>query len=280
VAFNREKLRTRSTDDFIANFSRVAQTSQYKVEFRGVNRLIGLTKYLAERGIDQEFVSRELGEYCRRAAVPGTGLFTKDADDQYVGVTQRFAYKRKFDEMKLTFYVDYEYKVQRFFELWQEYIMSGSSRDGLTPEVNNYYYRTKYPEEYKCERIRLLKFDRDLDNRIEYNFLNAFPRNISTTQISYDASRVLEVTVDFAYDRYVFGAIDSYSKALKEAFTLRSSSPTIIEQRPSGTADLSGTTGTPAPEPPVAPVVTEPGAAAVRAPGNLPNAWQTSPGNL
>ena len=52
--------------------------------------------------------------------------------------------------------------------------------------------------------------------------MNAFPRNITSTQISYDASRVLEVTVQFSYDRYVFGAIDSYSKALKEAFTLKS----------------------------------------------------------
>ena len=222
MAFNREKLKTRTTDDFVANFSRVAQTSQYKVEFRGVNRLIGLTKYLAERGVDQEFVSRELGEYCRRAAIPGTALFTKDAMDQYAGVNQKFAYRRRFDDIQLTFYVDYEYKVQKFFELWQEYIMSGSEVDGLTPEIDNYYYRTKYPEEYKCERIRLLKFDRDKDNRIEYNFLNAFPRNITSTQISYDASRVLEVTVQFSYDRYVFGAIDSYSKALKEAFTLKS----------------------------------------------------------
>ena len=139
----------------------------------------------------------------------------------------------------MTFYVDYEYKVQKFFELWQEYIMSGSEVDGLTPEIDNYYYRTKFPEEYKCERIRLLKFDRDRDNRIEYNFLNAFPRNITSTQISYDASRVLEVTVDFAYDRYVFGAIDSYSKALKEAFTLKSN------------------TGPQLPSPPPAPRVTE-----------------------
>jgi hypothetical protein len=80
----------------------------------------------------------------------------------------------------------------------------------------------KYPEEYKCERIRILKYDRDRDNRIEYNLMNAFPVAVNSTQISYDTSRVLEVNVNFAYDRYVFGKVDSYSKSLKEAFNLAS----------------------------------------------------------
>jgi hypothetical protein len=198
ASFDREQIKPRSTDDLIANFSRVAQTSHYKVEFRGISRLTSLTRYLAARGVSSSFVLRELGEYCRRASIPGTQLFTHEANDQYPGVTQKFAYRRQFSEVDMTFYVDYEYKVQKFFELWQEFITSGSENalgDNLSPEIGNYYYRMKYPDQYKCERIRLLKFDRDRDNRIEYNFMNAFPVNINTTEISYDASRVLEVTV-------------------------------------------------------------------------------------
>lgn len=220
MSSNRERLKPRTTDDFVANFSRVAQTSQYKVEFRGVERLTELSRYLAKRDVDQKFISRELGEYCRTAALPGSQLGTFDAGDQFPGVTQQFAYRRIFPQFELTFYVDYEYKVQKFFELWQEYIMSGSNAaDGMSFDQNNYFYRVKYPEEYKCERVRLIKFDRDYDNRIEYNFMNAFPVNINSTQVSYDASRVLQVSVRFAYERYVFGAIDSYSKALKDAFS-------------------------------------------------------------
>jgi hypothetical protein len=221
---------------------------------------------LIRRGVDSNFINRELGEYCRRASVPGTQLNTKEATSTYPGVTQKFAYGRQFSETEFTFYVDYEYKVQKFFELWQEFIMSGSNEtDGLSFDQNNYYYRARYPDTYKCERIRLLKFDKDYDNRIEYNFLNAFPTNvntsqisydasrvlevtvINTSQISYDASRVLEVTVRFAYDRYVFGAIDSYSKALKEAFNEaknQAGGDWIRIQKPNGKANLEGSTGT------------------------------------
>jgi hypothetical protein len=216
----REKLTPRTTDDFISNFSRVAQTSHYKVEFRGIDRLSRLSSYLSQRGVGSSFIRRELGEYCRSAVLPGTQIQTFDAPNQFPGVTQNFAYRRQFPQFDLRFYVDYEYKVQKFFELWQEFILSGSnSVDGLDFDQKNYYYRAQYPEHYKCERIRILKFDRDYENRIEYNFMNAFPVNINSTQISYDASRVLEVTVRFAYERYVFGAVDSYSKALKDAFS-------------------------------------------------------------
>lgn len=220
MAFDREKIRVKTTDDLVANFSRVAQTSHYSVEFRGISRLTSLTRYLAVRGVDSGFVARDLGEYCRRTSVPGTRLETHSARDQFPGVNQKFVYGRQYEDFQMTFYVDYEYKVQKFFELWQEFITSGSDVDDVSQDAPNYYYRMKYPEQYKCERIRLLKYDRDHDNRIEYNFMNAFPVNVATSQISYDASRVLEVQVSFAYDRYVFGKVDSLSRSLKQAFNI------------------------------------------------------------
>lgn len=241
MAFDREKIRVKTTDDLISNFSRVAQTSHYSVEFRGISRLTSLTRYLAMRGVDSAFIARDLGEYCRRTSLPGTRLQTHDAMDQYPGVNQKFVYKRQFEDLQMTFYVDYEYKVQKFFELWQEFITSGSDSDNVSPDAVNYYYRMKYPEQYKCERIRLLKYDRDRDNRIEYNFMNAFPINIATSQVSYDASRVLEVNVTFSYDRYVFGKVDSYSRALKEAFSLAQNDRREKSIPSSGQATLENT---------------------------------------
>jgi hypothetical protein len=220
ATFGREKLTPTPTSDVLSKFVRVAQTSHYKVEFRGFGspNLSRLQSYLRGKGVDQKFITEDLGEYCNRAAVPGTRLFTKDAMDQYAGVTQKFVYKRQFEDFQMTFMVDYEYKVQKFFELWQEFIVSGSEyADGVDPTSTNYYYRMKYPDQYKCDRIRLLKFDRDYDNNIEYNFMNAFPVNIATTAVDYGPSRMLEVTVTFAYDRYVFGKMDSYSRSLREA---------------------------------------------------------------
>ena len=247
MAFNRDNLKPRTTDDFISNFSRVAQTSHYKVEFRGIERLTSLSSYLRSRDISNQFISRELGEYCRSAQIPGTQIASHSAIDQFPGVTEKFAYRRQFPNVTMRFYVDYEYKVQKFFELWQEYILSGSNTsDGVDFDQKNYYYRVKYPDQYKCERIRLLKFDRDHKEGIEYNFLGAYPKNISSTQVSYDQSRILEVTVQFEYDRYIFGAMDSYSKSLKQAFNERGDFITFKPAATSsdGTNTLGGTSGT------------------------------------
>ena len=108
MAFDREKIKTKTTDDLVANFSRVAQTSHYSIQFLGVSRLTSLTRYLAKKGVDSSFVARDLGEYCRRASLPGTRLFKHEAKDQFPGVTQKFVYKRQFEDLQLTFYVDYE----------------------------------------------------------------------------------------------------------------------------------------------------------------------------
>ena len=216
----RDKLNPTPTSDVLSKFARVAQTSHYKVEFLGFGspNLSRLSSYLRGKGVDKEFIANDLGEYCSRTSIPGTRLFTKSAMDQYPGMTQKFAYKRQFEDFSMTFMVDYEYKVQKFFELWQEFIVSGSeSADNVSPTAVNYYYRMRYPDQYKCDRIRLLKFDRDYDNNIEYSFMNAFPVNVATTPVDYGPSRMLEVTVTFAYDRYVFGRMDSLSISLRSA---------------------------------------------------------------
>ncbi len=41
--------------------------------------------------------------------------------------------------------------------------------------------------------------------------------NVATAPVDYGPSRMSEVTVSFAYDRYVFGKMDSYSRSLREA---------------------------------------------------------------
>ena len=218
----RENIKPKTTDDLIANFARVAQTSHYKVRFEGIEALGQLSTYLRQRGVTTDFIKRDLGEYCRAAVIPGTNITSYAAIDQFPGVTEKFAYRRPFPNIAMRFYVDYEYKVQKFFELWQEFILSGSNTaDGVDFDQKNYYYRVKYPDTYKCNRLRLIKYDRDHNNGIEYNFLGAYPKNITSTQVSYDQSRVLELNVQFEYDRYIFGAMDSYSKSLRQAFNQR-----------------------------------------------------------
>ena len=86
---------------------------------------------------------------------------------------------------------------------------------GDSPQMSNVHYRAQYPDAYRSS-LYVQKFNKDKDaswrvvnpvihkkGSIVYEFINAFPQNISSTQVSYDPSSLLEFTVTFAYERYV-----------------------------------------------------------------------------
>jgi len=94
----------------------------------------------------------------------------------------------------------------------------------------NQFQRLRYPDEYK-RSLSITKFERNIGNTgsiktyrgtqipevdpvftpeksfvpdaISYQFINAFPTSIQDIALTYQASTVLQVTVEFAYDRYV-----------------------------------------------------------------------------
>ena len=88
------------------------------------------------------------------------------------------------------------------YKFWQEFISSGSDSNRSRKA---FYHRMKFPAEYKCDTMRLQKFDKNHGASVEYTFLSAFPVNITPVSVSYDQSQILEISVSFAYDRYFFG---------------------------------------------------------------------------
>jgi hypothetical protein len=89
-----------------------------------------------------------------------------------------------------------------------EFISSGS---GESQAQDGYYFRMVYPEDYKCNQTKLVKFDRDYKNSIEYTFYGMFPQSMNSIPVNYGNSEILKTTVTFNVDRYVAGRFDSYS---------------------------------------------------------------------
>ena len=131
------------------------------------------------------------------------------------------AHARLFTEMILEFYVDKEYKTLKFFEHWMEFIANGSGED---QSRKNYYHRMEYPDDYKVYQTKLIKFDRDYKEEMQYNFYGLFPRNLSNTPVKYEGSEALKVSVGMVFDRYTAGKFSSYDRYrgnynnLKETF--------------------------------------------------------------
>ena len=81
-------------------------------------------------------------------------------------------------------------------------IMNEDSSDALN---SNYFYRSKYPDEYTAEGLKITKFERDHNRSIDYTFVRTFPLAINSMPISYDSSSLLKCTVSMCYIRYILG---------------------------------------------------------------------------
>ena len=210
-----EKPRPRRISDFKPTLTKLAQTSHYEVRFgRAVG---GLGNYLRKRGVDKRFIAGEMGLLCNQASLPGSQLATANITGAYTGITEKFAHSRIYVPITLNFYVDDDYKVIKFLEHWMEYTAGGTHAPGgrigpITQSKSNYYVRMQYPDDYRMEETKIMKFERDYSNNLEYTFFNLFPQNLGAIQVGYDASKILTAACTFEYTRYVCGPISNISK--------------------------------------------------------------------
>lgn len=158
-------------------------------------------------GVRQYYDGEHISLACHEAALPGSALMTAEVNDDYTGVTERLAYRRQHDDRAaFTFYVDLAgstqgaYSVIWFFEKWIQF----AANDDEQVRDKNKFYRMKYSDEYRSAEIYINKFERIMEGTyLAYTFLQAYPVEVITMPVTYDASQLLHVTVHFAYNRYI-----------------------------------------------------------------------------
>ena len=197
-------------------FGNLAQTNYYQVNFSGFadqGPLGDLTKHLKgyAEGIDLKFVMDNTGLLCSEATLPGSSLATAEVKDNFMGIPQEYAHTRLYTDIDFTFYIDKDYNTLKFFEGWIDFISSGSENSSnnsptANPYSTSYYRRMKYPDQYKCSTMSIVKFERDYNrggNSLKYLFINAFPKTVTAVPVSYGGADILRVSVSFNYDRYI-----------------------------------------------------------------------------
>ena len=203
----------------LPKFQNVAQTNHYLVKFglpQGTvydrNTLRG---HLRSKGVDSRFQLDDIGLLCTTASLPGSAFATINTVGDRQGVVERFAHTRNFTQISLEFYVDNLYKSLKFLEHWMEYI-GGASQPNVTEDA--YYFRMRYPEDYKSNETRIIKFERNYRQFLEYKFIGLFPMSLNSTKVSYDGAQVLKATCNFSYDRYIAGQTSSFAMERGTAF--------------------------------------------------------------
>lgn len=201
--------RPKKISEFKPLITNLAQTSHYQVKFGGLPS--PLMQYLGSRGVDVRFVTEEAGLLCSSASLPGSSLATADINGNFMGVMEKMAHTRIYTQLDLEFYVDIGYRTLKFIEHWMEFAAGGSGEDTSS---DGYYFRMRYPEEYKCSQTKIVKFDKDYGNEIEYTFVGMFPINLSSTAVSYDSSQILKINASFNFERYIAGRSSSIAVKL------------------------------------------------------------------
>lgn len=208
----------RRISDIKPLMTNLAQTSHYEVQFGALPPQ--LMFYFSRKGINSRFIAEGAGLLCYSASLPTTTLGSFTVDGNYMGIQEKFASSRIYSEITLDFYVDSDYQMLNFLECWMEFIASGSyNNQGLLGEnapinqnASNYFVRMQYPQYYKANQVRIVKFDRDYRREIVYNFRGLFPLNISSIPVSYMSTDTLKVSASFQYDRYIAGATNSFNQ--------------------------------------------------------------------
>jgi len=160
---------------------------------------------------------------CNEAMLPGVSMAVVQEVGSRQGIRERFATQRQYTDISLTFFVSQDYKTLKLFQEWfnfmnplyvtQEGIKHNQGYPGGYPNNDERFafHRCRYPHDYKRD-ISITKFERNLGadglseefkpDAISYNFINAFPISIQDIPLNYAGGNLLQVTVEFGYDRY------------------------------------------------------------------------------
>ena len=216
-------------------FGNLSLTSQFKVNMflGGATDAKGkdqdLVSYLKACGITNNASKTFTYDFmCAEAVLPGATFDVGEESGSRQGIIERFPNRRVYSDFNLTFYVDNEYNIIRLFEEWMNFInpinrssvnrSSGqqTARDsgqvGFEDRAN--YFRFRYPDTYK-RIISITKFEKDFlvnpndpdsptnnQNLLTYQFIDAFPTNITALPLSYEGSTITKTTINFSYTRY------------------------------------------------------------------------------
>lgn len=208
-------------------FSKVSMNNQFKLTFGQPKT--GLRTYLSTAGLQSSsdgltfFEKMEL--MCNATSLPGSNFQLFPVQGDYQGMIENFPRFRGYGDnntIGLSFYVDSDHKIIRFFEEWINYInptfhssgtvRSTSGGQSVPTALNSgNINRFRYPDTYRMN-FALTKFEKNVgyvgesgyrSSYLTYEFVDAFPINISKMPVQYGQPNILTLNVQMVFLRYI-----------------------------------------------------------------------------
>ena len=154
---------------------------------------------------------------CDEAQLPNVQSAVGNLTGRYLGEGQvNYPHTRIFTDISLGFLLDADLTALKFFQSWYDFIFGeggiiSSSGDfdtvsSQSPRDMNRINRLEFPDSY-TSNLRIIKTE---PNAVEYNgrapvtyiLENAYPYAIDAVPLSYGASQIARVNVNFYYTRH------------------------------------------------------------------------------
>lgn len=124
--------------------------------------------------------------FCAGAATPQLNFYTNDSYNE-AGIKRRIAYDYDYQDLMLQFYVDQNYTVQRFFDIWKE---------SITNSRRNF----DFPDQYTAASIDVHLVDMQGAVKHTYSFKNTYPKIINSISLGYGSNGISVLPVSFVFE--------------------------------------------------------------------------------
>lgn len=184
-----------SINDFISSISKsgVVKNNRYLVSMRPPGY------------VSSSFDSKLLTIRCDSARMPGMSFASADGPPRYgYGPTERIPYVSVFDEISLTFTIDANSTIHKFFNSWVNSIFNFNGQ-GSTQIKQKGVYEVGYKKYYST----------DITIEVYSDYLNsdsvptmtciayeAFPMAFPSESLSWGDGQPIKLTIPFAYTNY------------------------------------------------------------------------------
>lgn len=145
--------------------------------------------------------------FCDSVNLPGTSLSSVDVTAY--GETRESPTQRIYDPVSMSFYVDNEMNIKKFFDSWFNSI--------INPITRNHNYYKNY-----TTNIDILVYDSEHNEKYKVTLHEAYPKSVSDISLSYSGDGLMKLAVSLQYRYYTifnYGTNDVIESAVDAKIT-------------------------------------------------------------
>lgn len=157
-------------------------------------------------------VNQKLVLRCDNANLPSMALLNGDVRRYGYGPIEKSPHSIQFTNLNLTWILDKNGKIVKFFKNWFEKIINHSSKGGAdmqTKKRGASPYEMSYKDDFVCPELDILVYDTENNAVLKYRMYDVYPSLIEEVPLNWDnKNTMIRLTVQFFYTDLEIETVD------------------------------------------------------------------------